>query len=162
MKKNSIKQKQEKPCDECGTVFKLFKTTDKFCSWDCSKKNQKPRKSNEIKRKSNVSYKRTNKVSKKQSVINSKYTVQRIQFLGKPENKVCFIDGCNKEANTVEHTRGRGQGYFDSWAEERNIPKTLDERFWKPCCLDHNLELENNGQLSKKYQLSKIHGGKKL
>ena len=78
-----------------------------------------------------------------------------------PENQVCFIDGCNAKANTVEHIRGRGHGYFDAWAEERGIRKTLDQRFWRPCCLHHNLELERNPELSKKYQLSKLHNGKK-
>jgi len=151
-----IKEVKNKICaDECcENEFKPFKTTDKYCSWNCAKKNQKPRKLPKTKPKR---YK-----SKKQAVIDSKYTVQRIPFLSKPENKICFIDGCDQEANTVEHIRGRGQGYFDKWAEENDIPKTLDERFWRPCCLDHNLELENNGELSKKYQLSKIHGGKKI
>ncbi len=102
------------------------------------------------------------KKSKKQRVIDGKYTSQRIIFLSKPENQICFIDGCNKKANTVEHTKGRGHGYFDEWAEKNDICKTLDERFWKPCCLEHNLELENNPELSKKYQLSKLHDGKKI
>lgn len=94
-------------------------------------------------------------------VINAKYSVLRIEFLGKKENKICFIDGCNKKANSVEHRKGRGQGYFDQWAEDNNICKTLDVRYWAACCVEHNLELENNPELSKKYQLSKIHGGKK-
>ena len=52
-------------------------------------------------------------------------------------------------------------GYADDWARDNKISLYLDIRFWKPCCLAHNLELENNPELSKKYQLSKIHGGKK-
>lgn len=52
-------------------------------------------------------------------------------------------------------------GYADDWAIENGITLFLDVRFWKPCCLEHNLELENNPELSKQYQLSKIHGGKK-
>ena len=101
-----------------------------------------------------------NKVSKKQKVILAKYKVQRIMFLAKPENKICFIDGCGKLATTVEHRAGR-LGYADEYAKENNIPLTLDERFWAGCCLEHNLELENNPEMSKKYQLSKIHNGKK-
>ena len=53
------------------------------------------------------------------------------------------------------------KGFADQWAKDNNISLYLDERFWKPCCLAHNLELENNPELSKKYQLSKIHHGKK-
>lgn len=73
----------------------------------------------------------------------------------------CFIDGCNNVANTIEHTRGR-VGYADEWARENNITLYIDKRFLKACCLQHNGELENNSELSKEYQLSKIHGGKKL
>ena len=38
----------------------------------------------------------------------------------------------------------------------------LDESTWRPCCAPHNLELENNSELSNEYQLSKISGGKKI
>jgi len=149
-----IKQKTHRVCEhpECDVVFKKYKSTDKYCSRNCQESHKptinKPRQ-------------QINKVSKKQAVINAKYSVQRIQFLAKPENQICFIDGCNKKATTVEHTMGR-KGFADDYARENNIPLTLDERFWKPCCLIHNLELENNSELSNKYQLSKIHGGKKI
>jgi hypothetical protein len=101
------------------------------------------------------------KVSDKRKIENLKYTAQRIVFLGKKENKVCFIDGCKKEATTIEHSAGR-IGFYDDWARDNNVSLYLDQRFWKPCCNAHNLELENNPELSKEYQLSKIHGGKKL
>lgn len=78
------------------------------------------------------------------------YKKKRIQFLNDPKNRICFIDGCNERATTVEHTKGRDGKFY------------LDETYWKPCCLDHNLELERNGEMSKKYQLSKIHDGKKI
>ena len=54
------------------------------------------------------------------------------------------------------------KGYADEWARENNIPLLIDKRYLAPCCNFHNLELENNPDLSKQYQLSKIHGGKKL
>jgi hypothetical protein len=101
------------------------------------------------------------KFSDKRKVENLKYLAQRIVFLGKKENQVCFIDGCKKEATTIEHSAGR-IGFYDDWARDNNISLYLDQRFWKPCCHAHNLELENNPELSKEYQLSKIHGGKKL
>lgn len=87
------------------------------------------------------------KVSKKRNLENSQYTKLRKAFLA--ENTTCFIEGCNKIADTIEHTAGRGKNY-------------LNVDTWKACCLEHNLELENNAELSKKYQLSKIHGGKKM
>ena len=81
---------------------------------------------------------------KKENVI---YLKERKKFLA--ENPTCFIEGCNKIADTIEHTQGRGINY-------------LNVKTWKACCLEHNLELETNSELSKKYQLSKIHGGKKI
>lgn len=90
------------------------------------------------------------KVSLKRAIENKIYIKKRKEFLDRSENKYCFIDGCNKIANTIEHTAGRiGEMY-------------LNEKYWKPCCLEHNLELENNSKLSKKYQLSKFHHGYKL
>lgn len=148
MKKNKICKNKG-----CENEFTPFNSIQKYCSWKCTNDNKKPSK---IKQNKPI-----RQVSKKQAVINSKYTVQRIQYLSKEENKNCFVDGCIRKANTVEHTRGRGKGFFDEYAEQNNIPKTLDERFWKPCCLEHNLEFERNPELSKKYQLSKLHGGRK-
>jgi hypothetical protein len=89
------------------------------------------------------------KVSDKRKIDNLKYDAQRIVFLGKPENKICFIDGCNRKANTIEHRAGRWGKNF------------LDESTWAGCCSEHNIELENNPELSKKYQLSKITGKEK-
>ena len=146
-------KKYIKKCKGCGSEFTPFTSFEKYCGWSCHNSNEKP--------KEKKVYKKPNQVSKKQSIINSKYSVARIQFLGKKENKVCFVDGCNKGSNTVEHRKGRGQGFFDVWAEQNNICKTLDTRYWAGCCLEHNLELENNPELSKKYQLSKLHDGKK-
>ena len=77
------------------------------------------------------------------------------------ENLRCFIDDCNKRADTIEHTMGR-KGFADDWAIENNVSLLLDVRFWKPCCNEHNLELERNPELSQKYQLSKITGKEKL
>lgn len=88
-----------------------------------------------------------NPMSKKRKIESRTYTKERKKFL--EENTICFIDGCNKIADTIEHTMGRGINYLN-----------IDT--WKPCCLEHNLELETNSELSKKYQLSKIHGGKKI
>lgn len=152
-----MKAKTHKNCKNpnCGKEFKLFRSTDKFCSLKCQQETEpkKEPKRNPIKR----STKPINQVSKKQKVINSKYIVLRIQYLSRPENQVCFVDGCNKKATTIEHRKGR-KGFADDWARDNNIPLTLDERFFAPCCLEHNLEFENNPGLSKKYQLSKIHG----
>ncbi len=99
------------------------------------------------------------KVSEKRKELNKVYEKVRIEVLTEAKFK-CFIDGCKNVANTIEHSAGR-IGYYDDWARENNIPLIIDKRFLKACCLFHNGELENNPELSKKYQLSKIHGGKK-
>lgn len=101
------------------------------------------------------------KVSDKRQKENREYQKGRIVFLSLPENKKCFIDGCKRTANTIEHTKGR-RGYADKWARDNGITLLMDKRFWKSCCVKHNLELESNVALSKEYQLSKLHEGKKL
>lgn len=101
------------------------------------------------------------KMSEKTIANTREYIEGRKIFLSLQENSVCFVDGCSRKANTIEHTKGR-QGFADKYARDNNIPLLLDERFWKPCCIQHNLEFESNVDLSKKYQLSKIHDGKKL
>jgi len=136
---------------ECGNNFQPFKTTDKYCSFQCAKANApKPKKR-----------KRIPHFSTARTLENKIYTIHRAEFLKKPENKICFIEGCKASSTTIEHIRGR-VGYADPWARERGITLFLDRRHWAGCCLFHNLELERDPVLSKKHQLSKIHGGKKI
>lgn len=144
---------KEKLC-ECGNSFTQYNSLEKYCSFSCK---QKFSKRPNLKLKSLYPIK---KVSDKRKIENLKYPVLRIEFLGKKENNICFIDGCNKNADTIEHVMGR-KGFADDYARENNISLYLDIRFWKPCCNAHNLELENNPELSKKYQYSKISGIKK-
>lgn len=101
-----------------------------------------------------------NKNSKKREHYLRIYVKLNKEYLSRPENQKCFIEGCKRKANTVEHRAGR-KGFADDWARSNDIPLLIDERFFAPCCLQHNLELENNPALAKKYQLSKIHLGKK-
>lgn len=145
----------EKRCRVCDAVFKPFKTTDRFCSYKCANEFQNNRKSNKTTPKQPI-----RKFSKKRQKQNKQYSVDRKEFLSLPENKICFIDGCKEPSTTIEHRKGR-VGYADEWARENDIPLLLDKRFWAGCCLNHNLELERNPELSKQYQLSKIHNGKK-
>ena len=128
---------------KCGVEFQPYNSFQKFCSSACKFKYGPP---------VNLKLKPMKpipKVSKKRQIQNLQYSVLRTEFLGKKENQICFIDGCNKQATTIEHRAGRWGKNF------------LDTSTWAGCCLEHNLELENNPELSKQYQLSKIHGGKK-
>lgn len=111
----------------------------KYCGPQCKKNNTKIK----------LTLKNTKpikKVSDKRVIDNARYSVLRIEFLGKPDNRICFIEGCDKPSTTVEHRAGRWGKNF------------LDTSTWAGCCLYHNLELENNPELSKKYQFSKITG----
>jgi len=138
----AIKIKEFRICDDkdCNNEFKKYRTTDKYCSPKCASKNEKPKEKKIY---------TIPKVSKKRKVEMLQYSVLRTQFLAKKENSICFIDGCNKKATTIEHRAGRGINY-------------LNVDTWAGCCLEHNLELENNPELSKKYQLSKISGKEKI
>ncbi len=137
---------------ECNKEFAPYNSLQKYCSFSCAK--------SETKGLSKKPRKPIRTISKQRAKDLPKYIKLREEFLSKPENQVCFIDGCYNYATSIEHQRGR-RGYADDWARENKISLYLDVRFWKPCCVECNLELERNPELSKKYQLSKIHGGKK-
>ena len=154
-------------CLNCREKFQPRYFLDKFCGEDSCKESENKYKEEKLKerqKKPNLQLskmKPIKKVSDKRALENIIYKSERIKFLQLPENKKCFIEGCNSEADTIEHIMGR-KGFADEYARENNISLYLDKRFWKPCCLKHNLELENNPELSKKYQLSKISGKPKL
>lgn len=120
----------------CSKPFKQYSSLDKYCSYPCKKADK--------------AVKHIRRQSKKREAENVVYLQLREIFLKKPENKICFIEGCKNPSDTVEHRAGRwGKNY-------------LDTTTWAGCCSKHNTELENNPELSKKYQLSKITGKKKL
>ena len=149
-----MKKVKSKVCkdEQCSNEFTPFNSLQKYCSFDCTSKNQK--------QKSNKKFKPIPKFSPKRKKEVAIYLKKRINFLEKPENKICFIEGCESRSTTIEHRRGR-KGYADEYAMQNGITLYLDERFWAGCCLKHNLQLENDHELSKQYQLSKIHGGQK-
>lgn len=140
---------------KCGHQFKQYNSLIWWCSYECKRKYSKP-----IDIKLKPIYKPPNKVSEKRKALNPIYEKVKIEVLSYAKFK-CFIDGCTNVANTIEHRMGR-KGFADEWARENNIPLLIDKRYLAACCLHHNGELENNPELSKKYQLSKIHGGKKI
>lgn len=148
-------------CLNCKQKFDPKRFLQKFCgeNEECIAAESEYKKE-KISASNNKQKKPIPKVSEKRKQLNKIYETVRIEVLAEAKFK-CFIDGCKKVANTIEHTAGR-IGFYDDWARENNIPLIIDKRFLKACCLFHNGELENNPELSKKYQLSKIHGGKKL
>lgn len=139
---------------KCGNHFVMYNSLNPYCSPECKFKYSKP-----FDLKLKPLYKIPNQ-SKKSKALNPIYEKIRIEVLSEAKFK-CFIDGCTNVANTIEHRMGR-KGFADEWARDNNIPLRIDKRYLAACCLHHNGELENNPELSKNYQLSKIHGGKKL
>ena len=141
LKKKIFKMYKEVTCKKSGIKWRKYTSLQK-CRCELCRKNQK--------KSTKKPQKPIRKVSEKQEKLNKEYSKLRLEFLSLPENQFCFIDGCNKKANTIEHRSGRwGSNY-------------LDTSTWAGCCWEHNLELENNPELSKKYQLSKITGKPKI
>jgi len=147
-----------KDCDNEFTP--RFKTTEKFCSSECTWKDHREKQLCKPKQFNKPIPKR----SKKGFKIDRKYTPLRREYLSLKENEFCKIKGknCTIKANTIEHTKGRGDYYYDEWAEKNDIVLTNDKRFWLASCLKCNTDLENDNDLSQKHQFSKIHGGKKI
>ena len=75
------------------------------------------------------------------------YSKERKQYL--LENPFCFI--CSKPATTIEHRKGR------NGKDENGVPMLIAKQYWAAACVECNLELERNPELSRKYQLSKNH-----
>jgi hypothetical protein len=147
---------------DCKNRFMQYNSLVIHCCFDCYfKDNPIVEKTKNRLKSIRRSQKRIKPLSGKRKIQEAKYQKQRIEFLSKPENKICFIDHCDNAATTIEHRKGR-KGYADDDKRSADIPLLLDEEFFAPCCHSCNLELENNPELSKKYQLSKLHPGKKF
>ena len=86
------------------------------------------------------------KVSKKRQIKNLQYSVLRTEFLGKKENQICFIDGCNKQATTIEHRAGRWGKNF------------LDTKYWVALSREGQRRVEEKpeGAKEKGYSLNRL------
>ena len=91
-----MKIRTTKNCKTCGKEFKLFRTTDKYCSPECVE--SKPQK------KSVASIK---PVSDKMTKELAKYRRLRSQYL--EATPTCEVRGCNRAATEIHHRRGRLQ-----------------------------------------------------
>lgn len=131
--KPSLKQCNDK---DCKNEFKPFKTTDKFCSWECFKKNQKPRKA---KKKYVIP-----QISKKRRVEKLKYDADRIVFLEKMENRICPVTG--KRTTEIHHKKTRIGKMF------------LDQKYWLAVSREGHIYIHKNDKWSRKngYLISKF------
>lgn len=87
--------KTTKKCKTCGKEFKLFRTTDKYCSPECVE--NKPQKK---------SVAPIKPVSDKMTKELAKYRRLRSQYL--EATPTCEVRGCNRQATDIHHRRSRG------------------------------------------------------
>lgn len=146
---------KERTCKKSGEQWKQYLSLQKCPCEICVAERKQNQKHKQYKKNTPIK-----KVSDKRKALKPIYEKIRIEVLIEAKFK-CFIDGCKNIATTAEHRMGR-KGYADDWARENNIPLYIDKRYLAACCFSHNNELENNSELSKKYQLSKISGKEKL
>lgn len=91
-----MKIKTTKNCKTCGKEFKLFRTTDKYCSLECVE--SKPQKK---------SVAPIKPVSDKMTKELAKYRRLRSQYL--EATPTCEVRGCNRASSEIHHRRGRLQ-----------------------------------------------------
>jgi len=87
-----------KKCRECSTEFKPFKTTDKYCSFECANLNKKvspPKKKK----------KRIKPVANKRLEQLAIYRPLRDKYLS--DNPICEVHDCNNETTNLHHKNGR-------------------------------------------------------
>ena len=107
----------EKTCKLSGVVWKQYSSLQRCNCDECKKlipkKVYAPKKFN-----NNLKIKSLNpipKVSKKRQIENAKYSVLRIEFLGKPDNQICPIT--KQQTIEVHHTycgKDRAKYYLDT------------------------------------------------
>ena len=123
-----------KTCKASGCENKFiptFSTIQPYCSSQCAY-NEHNRKQRE---KPKVAPKPIRSISKKRSKENSKYLKDRIDFLNKPENKICPVTG--ESTTEIHHQKGR-------------IGKLLlDQNFWLAVSRKGHQEIESNPEWAK-------------
>lgn len=126
-----IKPKETKRCRVCDAVFKPFKTTDVVCSYTCmtlmlKDKPKSPKKE----------FKPIPVMSAKRKKENAKYLKDRMDFLNKPENKMCRVF-TKLQATEVHHMKGRTGKLF------------LDQKFWLAVSRKGHQKIEMNPDWAK-------------
>lgn len=132
-----MKQKTTAICaaSDCENEFKLYRTTDKYCSYECKRANTtvKPKKMYKIPHR-----------SKKETKRLGEYYKLRADFLNLPENKICPVTG--EPTTDVHHKKGRTGDLL------------LDIRFWLAVSRTGHDKIESNPNWAKKmgYSLNRL------
>ena len=98
-----------KKCRECSTEFKPFKTTDKYCSFECADANKKPsaKKVYPAKKKQKRIKQISDSMAKKLVV----YREVRDKYM--KEHETCEFENCYSDANDLHHKASRGKHLSD-------------------------------------------------
>ena len=159
MNNSTIKQKLGQ-CIDCPSSFKHQPLIAKRCKYHYDKHraevNEAKRESKGIIKEKKIytlarSIKPIPKVSKKMQINLAKYTVKKLEFMGRPENKICPI---TREPTTDIHHRMGRVGFADEWARITNIPLLLDERYFLAVSRRGHKHIEENPDWAKKMKYS--------
>lgn len=82
-----------------------------------------------------------NKQSEQMSKALAWYGPMKKKFI---HGRWCGVHGKPCLPVDIHHTRGRGLGFEDEYAEERGIPRLLDTRYWLAVCREIHTQIENN------------------
>lgn len=155
--KQEIKPKECRNPD-CDRTFTPRKSTDKFCSPKCAKPFFKPPKRTPIQSDPKpIKRKRTTRIkpmSDKRKKLVARYMKIKLEFMAKPENKICPValegrEGEKRPTTDIHHMMGRGLGYADEWAEQHDIPLLLDKRFFLAVSRIGHRWIEENPEKAK-------------
>lgn len=132
---------KNKLCTVCETSFTPYSSFDKTCGdYECKKQFQ----SSKVKQEPKQKQKPIAKVSKKRQIEQLKYSVLRVEFLGKQENKKCPIMGT--ETTDVHHKKGRVGSLY------------LDTKYWVALSREGHKKVEENPEWAKEngYSLNRL------
>ena len=76
-----------------------------------------------------------NKMAPKTADVNRRYLNRLKSWKKGKKCAATFPHECSASL-TCHHMVGRGNHFYDEYASEHEIPLTLDERFWKPLCIN--------------------------
>jgi hypothetical protein len=126
-------------CGICGE----FKPLER--NGNCASCNAAVRKGARVKESDNG--KAINRLSEKGKNIEKRYLSQLRRWKKGKKCSATFPHDCSDKI-TCHHMAGRGMGYYDEHAAEKDIPLTLDERFWKPVCLNAHQYLTEHSKFA--------------
>ncbi len=115
-------------CGICGE----FKALER--NGNCASCNSSARKGSRVKAADNTSLS-MNRLSQKGKDLEKRYLSQLRTWKKGKKCAAKFAHDCSNQI-TCHHMAGRGSGYYDEYATEKEIPLTLDVRFWLPVCLN--------------------------